>query len=101
MIKVIDGHHKKAALLLDPSACGTNSCAEAHTSAQVLTEFHAKARQAGLFDLISAFKDLLERRKVLIHINNSNPVLLDDSPESADVRARGWAIGYDGMRIAL
>jgi pyrroloquinoline quinone biosynthesis protein B len=50
---------------------------------------------------LAAFADLDVRTKVLIHINNSNPVLLDDSPESADVRARGWEIGYDGMRIEL
>lgn len=52
MIQFIDAHHKKSALLLGPSACGTNNCAEAHASAQVLAEFHAKARQAGLFNLI-------------------------------------------------
>jgi len=52
MIQFIDAHHKEPALLLGPSACGTNSCAEAHASAQVLAEFHAKARQAGLFNLI-------------------------------------------------
>ena len=52
MIQFIDAHHKKPALLLGPSACGTNSCAEAHASAQVLAEFYAKARQAGLFNLI-------------------------------------------------
>ena len=53
MIQFIDAHHKKSTLLLGPSACGrADSCAEAHASAQVLAEFHAKARQAGLFNLI-------------------------------------------------
>jgi pyrroloquinoline quinone biosynthesis protein B len=50
---------------------------------------------------LAAFADLGVRQKVLIHLNNSNPVLLDDSPESAEVRARGWIVGYDGMRIEL
>jgi pyrroloquinoline quinone biosynthesis protein B len=50
---------------------------------------------------LAAFAGLEVRRKVLIHINNSNPVLLDDSPEHAEVRAWGWEVGYDGMRIAL
>jgi pyrroloquinoline quinone biosynthesis protein B len=50
---------------------------------------------------LAAFENLDVRTKVLIHINNSNPVLLDDSPESADVRAQGWSVGYDGMRIEL
>jgi pyrroloquinoline quinone biosynthesis protein B len=50
---------------------------------------------------LAAFAGLGVRQKVLIHINNSNPVLLDDSPESAEVRAQGWNVGYDGMRIEL
>jgi pyrroloquinoline quinone biosynthesis protein B len=50
---------------------------------------------------LAAFDKLKVGRKVLIHINNSNPVLLDDSPESAAVRAAGWDIGHDGMRIEL
>lgn len=50
---------------------------------------------------LAAFEGLGVRRKVLIHINNSNPVLLDDSPEAAAMRAAGWDIGFDGMRIDL
>ena len=50
---------------------------------------------------LAAFAPLDVRRKILIHINNSNPVLLDDSPESAAARAQGWTVGEDGMRISL
>lgn len=50
---------------------------------------------------MAAFEGLGVRRKILIHINNSNPVLLDDSPEAAAMRAAGWDIGFDGMRIDL
>lgn len=50
---------------------------------------------------LAAFAGLGVRRKVLIHINNSNPVLLADSPEHAQARAEGWDVGYDGMRIEL
>jgi pyrroloquinoline quinone biosynthesis protein B len=50
---------------------------------------------------LQAFADLDVRQKVLIHMNNSNPLLLDDSPECAAVRAMGWRVGYDGMRITL
>ncbi|HUU25550.1 MAG TPA: pyrroloquinoline quinone biosynthesis protein PqqB [Methyloceanibacter sp.] len=38
-------------------------------------------------------------RKIFIHINNSNPVLRDDSPERAAVEAAGWEVSYDGMEI--
>jgi pyrroloquinoline quinone biosynthesis protein B len=50
---------------------------------------------------LASFAGLPVGRKILIHMNNSNPVLLDDSPEYAHVRALGWEVGYDGMRIEL
>ncbi len=39
--------------------------------------------------------------RVLIHINNTNPILLSDSPEHAAVRQAGWLVGFDGMRFTL
>jgi pyrroloquinoline quinone biosynthesis protein B len=50
---------------------------------------------------IAAFKPIDVRRKILLHINNSNPILLDDSPERAEVEAAGWEVAYDGMEIQL
>ena len=44
----------------------------------------------------------LERpRKVLVHINNTNPILLEDSSERAAVTDAGIEVGYDGMEVAL
>jgi pyrroloquinoline quinone biosynthesis protein B len=40
-------------------------------------------------------------RKVLIHMNNSNPALLADSPERAELAAAGWDAAHDGMEIML
>ena len=48
---------------------------------------------------ISALSDLEIGHKILIHINNSNPVLLADSPERASANAAGWDVAFDGMRI--
>ena len=39
------------------------------------------------------------RRKILIHINNSNPILIEGSPEEAEVKAAGWDVAYDGMEV--
>jgi pyrroloquinoline quinone biosynthesis protein B len=50
---------------------------------------------------IESFRDLDVRRKVFIHINNSNPILLDDSPERAIAARAGWEVAYDGMEIVL
>ena len=41
------------------------------------------------------------KRRVFIHLNNTNPLLLDDSPEAAEARDAGWEIAYDGMEITL
>jgi pyrroloquinoline quinone biosynthesis protein B len=39
------------------------------------------------------------RRKIYTHVNNSNPILVDGSPEHAAVRAAGWEVATDGMEI--
>jgi pyrroloquinoline quinone biosynthesis protein B len=56
---------------------------------------------SGPHGTFAAFAPLYVRRKILIHMNNSNPVLLEDSPEHAEARARGWEVGFDGLRIEL
>lgn len=50
---------------------------------------------------IAAFYGLEVDRKVLIHLNNTNPLLIDDSPECAEAKAAGWEIAFDGMEIVL
>jgi pyrroloquinoline quinone biosynthesis protein B len=40
-------------------------------------------------------------RRVLIQINNTNPVLNEESPEHRAVREAGWEIAYDGMEFDL
>jgi pyrroloquinoline quinone biosynthesis protein B len=41
------------------------------------------------------------RRKILIHVNNTNPMLRDDGPERAQVLAAGVEIAHDGLEITL
>ena len=50
---------------------------------------------------IAAFADLGVGRRIFLHINNSNPVLLDNSPERHIANAAGWEIAYDGMEVTL
>lgn len=50
---------------------------------------------------IAGLKDVRVGRRVFVHINNTNPVLDEDSPEYAEVRAAGWEVAHDGMEIAL
>lgn len=56
---------------------------------------------SGAEGAIAAFADLGVARRIFIHINNSNPVLLEDSAERRAAEAAGWEIAYDGMEVRL
>jgi pyrroloquinoline quinone biosynthesis protein B len=43
----------------------------------------------------------LKTRRVFIHINNTNPIQIDGSPERGKVEAAGWQVAEDGMEIEL
>lgn len=49
---------------------------------------------------LAALADL-EARRIYIHVNNTNPILVDGSPERRRVVAAGWAVAEDGMEIAV
>jgi pyrroloquinoline quinone biosynthesis protein B len=40
-------------------------------------------------------------RRIFIHINNTNPILMDDSVEARQVRALGVEVAHDGMEVSL
>ena len=43
----------------------------------------------------------LSARKIFVHINNTNPILVEGSPERRRVEAAGWEVAFDGMEIVL
>jgi pyrroloquinoline quinone biosynthesis protein B len=43
---------------------------------------------------------LAARRRIYTHINNTNPVLVEGSPERRAVEDAGWEVAWDGMDIA-
>jgi pyrroloquinoline quinone biosynthesis protein B len=38
---------------------------------------------------------------MLIHINNTNPILIEDSPERAEVEAQGVEVAIDGLEFEV
>jgi pyrroloquinoline quinone biosynthesis protein B len=44
---------------------------------------------------------LARPRKALVHINNTNPILLEDSPERDEVVRAGVEVAYDGLEVEL
>jgi len=50
---------------------------------------------------LASLSGLSAKRRIYIHINNTNPILREDSPERAAVVGAGWEIAWDGMEITL
>lgn len=68
---------------------------------------HKTAREMGHIPLsgrdglLAQFPADSTARKVLIHINNTNPILDENSAEHRAVRDAGFEIAYDGMEFSL
>lgn len=55
---------------------------------------------AGPEGTIAAFAEARVARKVFLHLNNTNPVLIADTPERAELERAGWEVAFDGMELA-
>jgi pyrroloquinoline quinone biosynthesis protein B len=51
--------------------------------------------------LLTQFPPAAKGRRVLIHLNNTNPVLDEKSAANQAVRDAGWEVAYDGMEFQL
>jgi len=56
---------------------------------------------SGADGLLAQFPADAKGRKILLHVNNTNPILNEDSPEHRSVLEAGFEIAYDGMDIQL
>lgn len=52
----------------------------------------------GMIEVLSAYP---QSRRVLTHINNTNPILDEDSPERAELTRHGIEVAHDGLVINL
>jgi pyrroloquinoline quinone biosynthesis protein B len=57
--------------------------------------------QSGAGGMIEVLNGISNARKILIHINNTNPILDNDSPERKMLDAAGIEVAYDGLEIEL
>jgi pyrroloquinoline quinone biosynthesis protein B len=57
--------------------------------------------QSGAGGMIEVLKPLRAARKILIHINNTNPILDEDSDERRQLTGAGIEVAYDGMDVKL
>jgi pyrroloquinoline quinone biosynthesis protein B len=54
----------------------------------------------GMIEVLDSL-DAKSARKVLIHINNTNPILVEDGPERRLLTEHGIEVAYDGMTFEL
>ena len=57
--------------------------------------------QSGHDGMLAWLKTVERPRKMLIHINNTNPILIEDSPERAEVEAQGIEVAIDGLEFEV
>jgi pyrroloquinoline quinone biosynthesis protein B len=56
---------------------------------------------SGVTGSLKVLAELQVQHKIYTHINNTNPMLIQDSPEAAAVRAAGCVVGCDGMEFKI
>jgi len=57
--------------------------------------------QSGAGGMMEVLETHAHGRKILIHINNTNPILDEDAPERKALDAAGIEVSFDGMEITL
>jgi pyrroloquinoline quinone biosynthesis protein B len=57
--------------------------------------------QSGAGGMIERLREFPNARRILIHINNTNPILDEDSTERSTLASEGIEVAFDGMEIGL
>jgi pyrroloquinoline quinone biosynthesis protein B len=50
---------------------------------------------------LRALADIARGRRIYIHVNNTNPILREDSPEHRELTAAGWEVAHDGLEVEI
>jgi pyrroloquinoline quinone biosynthesis protein B len=87
-------------VLIDGTFWSNNELAQTGRSRKTAREI-GHLPLSGPDGLLAQFPKAARGRKALIHINNTNPILDEDSPEHREVLDAGFEIAYDGMEFAL
>jgi pyrroloquinoline quinone biosynthesis protein B len=57
--------------------------------------------QSGEGGMLDVLRPMNKPRKILIHINNTNPILNEESEQRQRVLDEGVEVSYDGMEVEL
>ncbi len=86
------------AVLFDGTFWSADELARVRPNAPPAQEMgHVTIQDCGL----ELLRNLPARRKIYLHINNTNPILLPHSPERTAVEAAGIEVGWDGLEFEI
>jgi len=86
--------------LLDGTFWTDDELAQARGSATTAREM-GHLPLSGTGGLLDQLKDIRSVRRILIHLNNTNPALDEESAATRVLRDAGWEVAYDGMEFTL
>jgi pyrroloquinoline quinone biosynthesis protein B len=58
----------------------------------------AQSGPGGMIEALAAYPN---KRRILIHINNTNPILREDSAQALQLKSLGIEVAFDGMHIEV
>jgi len=87
-------------ILVDGTVWTDNELAREGISGKLASEM-GHLDQSSKGGIIDTLRPLKRPRKILIHINNTNPILDEESPERAELERAGIEVSYDGMDIII
>jgi pyrroloquinoline quinone biosynthesis protein B len=99
---VLEAMHGADLLLVDGTLWTPDEMIELGLSKKTAADMGhlAQTGAGGMIDVL----DSIERagvRKVLIHINNTNPILVEDGPERRRLAEHGIEVAFDGLAFEL
>lgn len=97
---VLDYMHKADCLLVDGTLWTADEMIRMGFSKKMAADMGHLAL-SGTGGMIELLDNISDTRKILIHINNTNPILNEDSEERAVLRQHNIEVSFDGMEIEL
>lgn len=97
----LEPYFEKADCLLVDGTCWTNDEMQRRGVGHKLASEMGHMSQSGEGGMIELLDRFSKPRKVLIHINNTNPILAESSAERRILAERAIEVAYDGMSIEL
>ncbi|HBN15212.1 MAG: pyrroloquinoline quinone biosynthesis protein PqqB [Gammaproteobacteria bacterium] len=92
---------QQADCLMVDGTCWTNDEMQALGISNKLSLDMGHMPQSGPDGMVEALKQFSASKKILIHINNTNPILREDSRERAMLQQEKIDVAFDGMDFSL